>query len=139
MREIHTWMFCFGALTPKPTRLIGTPRWISKLQKKFVRKQCLKKERLEIVKRYVDKKGRNRVVGGKHLKQTQKYPPGYGRAILKAFQNSRDNSHVKIDLQDLGSPLKQRDLWSDAKLKSLLLSLKGLGYLPPKGTILDSL
>ena len=44
----------------------------------LMRKSFKKKD---VVKRYVDRKGKKRVVGGKGLKGTQVYPKGYAKKV----------------------------------------------------------
>ena len=60
--EIHTWMGMFGAASPKPTRIWGTVRWLPELRRKLFRFKSFKNQ--DVVKHYVDRKGKKRVVGG---------------------------------------------------------------------------
>ena len=60
--EIHTWMGMFGAASPKPTRIWGTVRWLPTLRRKLIRFESNKNQ--DVVKHYVDKKGKKRVAVG---------------------------------------------------------------------------
>eukprot|EP00969_Alexandrium_andersonii_P244800 10816945-Alexandrium_andersonii.AAC.1 len=72
-----------------------------------------------------------KVTGGPGLKQTQSYPPGFGRAVMQLYKkhahalavdaNSmmRDASRVELNMEDFGYgnfTLSEKELWRDAKL-----------------------
>lgn len=83
VQRASTWMGCFGAPTPKPTILVGTPVWLPSLARKFVRNKFQKRhnKHMDIVT-YKVVKGRKFFTGGSKLKKTQEYPLGYGQAAI---------------------------------------------------------
>ena len=130
--EIHTYMGAFGASSPKPSRLFGTPYWIAELIQKI--KKGTKFSNKKVSVRYYNKKGKRSVTGGPGLKQTQQYPKGYCRKVCQLYLKHRAGNKLTIDLDKLEKIPKKKDLWRDVKLKSLLLSLQRAGYFPPHGT-----
>eukprot|EP00975_Prorocentrum_lima_P050850 10653612-Prorocentrum_lima.AAC.1 len=65
----------WGAESAKPTRLWGTPAWVKwlKASKGGPRRNH------NVVTVYRDGQGQKKIVGGKGLKATQRYPAGYGK------------------------------------------------------------
>ena len=78
VEHISTFMGSFGAPTPKPTILIGNVPWLCQLKRKLNRSEFTPNE--DVVRYHIDQCGRKRFSGGKKLKETQKYPSGYGFA-----------------------------------------------------------
>lgn len=76
-------MASYGHPNMKPTQVFGTAPWSYKLRKKItkaVRRRVQKSKKM--VRKYIDKQGRQRVCGNtRQLKRSQVYPIGYGRAI----------------------------------------------------------
>ena len=126
--EIHTYMGAFGASSPKPSRLFGTPCWMGELIQKI--KKGTKFSNKKVSVRYYNKKGKRSVTGGPGLKQTQQYPEGYCRKVCQLYLKHRASNKLTIRLDKLEKIPKKKDLWRDVKLKSLLLSLQGAGYFP---------
>ena len=111
----------FGAGSPKRTMLLGTPLWLSQLVRKLDRAQC--KQDHTVVSKYCDAQGKVRFCGGHGLKQTQEYPPGYGKAtsaLMQAAVITLEDSDEEWDYDVLAQngdfSSAGREQWADADL-----------------------
>jgi hypothetical protein len=77
----------FGALTAKPTWLYSNSA--RHLAAVAGRRSATAPQSTRLVKRYIDKRGRQRVVGLKALKQSQSYPPAMAAAVAASFLEHR--------------------------------------------------
>jgi hypothetical protein len=102
IRSIWTWMGAFGAPTPKPTKLFGTPIWMMALKRTIRRKDFAK--RTDLVTYTEDVTGKVSYSGSTGLKSSQAYPKGYGTAtrklILAAPVDVDTDSDVDFDVLD---------------------------------------
>jgi hypothetical protein len=62
------WMMCFGAPTPKPTKVWSNSHLIAGLQ---IGKKPKQEATVKLVRKYKDKEGKTRIVGTKHLRASQ--------------------------------------------------------------------
>jgi hypothetical protein len=102
IRSIWTWMGAFGAPTPKPTKLLGTPTWMLALRRTIRRTDFVK--RTDMVTYAEDATGKVSYSGSTGLKSSQAYPKGYGTAtsklLLAAPMDLDTDSDVDIDVLD---------------------------------------
>ncbi|CAJ1389671.1 unnamed protein product [Effrenium voratum] len=74
----------YGSLTLKPVVPWGTAPWLGELHRVLcpVKRHALQRIKsflkIETVRRYTDSKGKSRIAGSLHLKQTQAYPGQLG-------------------------------------------------------------
>ena len=82
--RVSTWMGSFGALTPKPTWLLGNSEWMHCFHQKLSKEQQFMPNDTVM---HLPSNGRKsrRVQGGPGLKETQAYPKDYGRAVCEAW------------------------------------------------------
>ena len=116
VNEIHTWMGSFGASSPKPTMLIGTPSFLPRLHRKLAKRTF---ENQETSRTYEDKHGKKRFSGGKRLKETQQYPKGYGSAFAKLMEHADiDDMCIDDDMLEEASEwvVAGSECWADASL-----------------------
>ena len=66
------WMQCYGAPTPKPTKVFSNSHLIGGLA--AGKKPKAAEPAIKLVRKYVDKAGKQRVVGTKQLKASQSHP-----------------------------------------------------------------
>jgi len=89
METVKLDMGAYGAFSQKPTKLWGTAPWLHKLTKtlKGWERQVIKDNDVssEVTRSWIDKHGKRRCEGGKHLKSTQSYPVGFGQAHALFF------------------------------------------------------
>lgn len=79
-KRYQTWMGMFGARTPKNTIIYSTNAYAKLLYRKLDKKKKFPGSRL-VCKHYVDKKGKKRMTGGVGMKNTQHYPPDFGKRV----------------------------------------------------------
>ena len=97
-------MGAYGAATPKPTQLRGSPLWLSLLKKPLDRAafKAAEASRPQVVKElqpHAD--GKRRVSGEKDtLKATQEYPEDYAKAVFTNWSSHRDLHTQVIDSTD---------------------------------------
>ena len=85
--RVSTWMGSFGALTPKPTWLLGNAPWMTGLHRKLSKNQRFPPNDTVVHLPGSSTSGRSRrVQGGPGLKETQAYPKEYGQAVYNAWQ-----------------------------------------------------
>lgn len=123
-KRISTYMGAFGAVSPKPTMLLGNAPWIDRL-KKSVRLSAFKKD-ASITTSHVDSQGRRRFTGGQGLKRTQEYPKGYGVECAvcmdEAVVDLDEESDFDYDLlESEGEQYRQSggEFWTDAELSDV--------------------
>ena len=85
LSQVFTWFGMFGGTSPKPTKLWGTPTWLSQLARKLDRNIAWS---VTTANRYTDAGGTRRVTGTSDLKGTQAYPDGYGEAVAALWRDS---------------------------------------------------
>ena len=109
---IRTNMKAFGGPTLKPTLIIGNP-WVSRLVRAAPTGWT---SSVNLVVKSVDKHGQRRVTGnGKKLKESQEYPPAFGRAVCQHFMESSSPATAwSMDDYDVDETDDERDTWSDA-------------------------
>ncbi len=85
---VHLEMGAYGALSRKPTDLMGTAPYLRVLARTCDRelRQALAESGLETTTKWVDGEGKKRCQGTKDLKGTQTYPEGFGAAHALAFK-----------------------------------------------------
>ena len=111
----HIYMGMFGHWCPKPTRLLSSLPWISKLRRKLVRDKFQSGKKSYLTS--VDDRGIKRFQGSQHLKSSQAYPSGYGAAFALHFVS--EVVHIE-DVDDKVVPcceFSQMDTWEDADLE----------------------
>lgn len=73
----HILMKTYGGPTAKPTWLYSSKPWIEELHNFRPLRLPSDQGPVEMVVHYQDSKGRARIKGGRHLKQSQSYPKGF--------------------------------------------------------------
>ena len=123
--EAHGWMGAYGARTPKASKWEGSPAWVSKLGNSLTKSQlaCLGDD--QVVVRDATK---GSVTGGKHLKETQAYPHGYGQVVANLFGIAFSKHEVPPCRLDRLSEISRKALletdWSDMELGGLFSKLE---------------
>ncbi|CAK8999972.1 Putative rhamnose biosynthetic enzyme 1 [Durusdinium trenchii] len=97
LRKLKLKMGDYGAPTLKPTILYSSHKAVDLLPNYQVRRRLVQKQ---MVKRYVDGKGKPRVCGGMDLKRSQAYPKQFGVA-LAACRTSTSSSRARMAKQFL--------------------------------------
>ena len=74
-----------------------------------------------------DHTGRVRVTGGKHLKQSQAYPAGFGKAVTQLYIDNAADIKARFNLlkkhvanMDQKALPKQLATWKDAKVEEVI-------------------
>ena len=80
--KTSTWMGAYGAPTRKPTWLLSTEGWTTRLAR-TLKRDAPKGVAGTTLQMGSTIGGRNRVCGGPRLKESQAYPPGYGVAVQR--------------------------------------------------------
>jgi hypothetical protein len=112
-------MGAFGASTPKATRLYSNADFAVSLLKWPLKRDAFNNQSDVCRDRYIDKSGKRRMHGGKGLKQTQAYPPGFGDAVASSYLGCK---HL------FGPPsawvdLTESDPWADARIGDMIRDL----------------
>lgn len=114
---IRTNMYAFGGPTLKPTIILGNP-WVRLLERRKPAKSPALDAGDMLVKKSIDKNGVRRVTGnGKKLKESQEYPPGFGRAVCRHFLDSYTESKLMAGCMSDLDPDEtdvENDDWNDA-------------------------
>lgn len=127
--QIFKTSFCmgaYGAPSKKPTKLYSNRDWIGGFQKKLPPKT--KFANLDISRPGINIAGQAIVTGGKGLKETQTYPPQFGKTVSKHFAKSRAPLKAQAKAPKGTTVLDSKrfvrlkpgdDAWNDADLKSV--------------------
>ena len=88
-----------------------------------------------MVRKYIDKQGCTRVCGGKHLKQSQSYPKGFGIAMKQLMDAHKPefveeacalSAMVDANFKADWAPKGAHDVWPDAKLNGVFRMLTSM-------------
>ena len=120
----------FGGESPKGTWLYSQFSWTSELTEFATGKKTQPRvQKKPVSLNWFNKQGKRKWCGGAGLKNSQAYPPGFGKAVQKTFQKHRADLEAHVaDLEDRAFkaghanakvPVFERctDQWSDAQLK----------------------
>ena len=123
--KVYMWMNAYGALTPKPSVLRGTPSWIVSLKRPLDKAEFKRTEgsRPQVVKQLnPHPDGKRRVTGEKaELKQTQEYPVAYAEKVFECWQAHRHSRRTEIiesdsENDDLNIQLEE---WPEARMDNV--------------------
>jgi len=123
MRMIDVWKHCiqmknFGAPSAKPTWLYSSHSDVERLME-FAPSWVPPAPEVEMAVKYIDRRGKQRVKGGKHLKGSQSYPVPFGRSLsqLRSTLASRLRKDARATVkQNLKGYLKvKRNTRADAR------------------------
>lgn len=129
------WLGLFGHVCPKASWLLGSPKWIDRLNGVLSkdRRAAMKAQQAEsgyqMVNRYVDAAGVQRVCGGRHMKDSATYPEQFadfiaGLHAAAVEENQLPEVHIpEEDLQNL-TPLVPPMDWHHADLGELRAFLR---------------
>ena len=114
--SVRTWMGAFGGGTAKPTIIYSGENWLPELA--LAKPKGFKpKDGLEVVTNSGGK-----VTGGRDLRGTHAYPPGFGKAVKDGYTSaSRVGSSASAhdDSDDESADIHTDDEWEDADMASV--------------------
>eukprot|EP00435_Cladocopium_sp_Y103_P055403 s261_g18.t1 len=106
--ECKTYLGMFGAKTWKPVLLVSSDPCVQQLARRLDRSKFEPSDSTVV---YWDSQGRKRFKGaGKKLKQTQVYPPAFGREVCRLYTTTAANPTWPSHVDHTNDP------WDDAKL-----------------------
>ena len=123
-------MSAFGGDTMKPLKLWSNRRWVEELFAEPVK--LAKKSNLTM--KWTGQQGKLRSCGNrKTLKQSQAYPPAFGRRVAQVFLRNRKHDGQRMVMAQSASSVRQmlanarqtdQDRWDDAKMGRVLAYLR---------------
>ena len=126
-------MSSYGASTEKGTWLYSNKVHISTVHK-HARSFSTPRPTVEMVQIRIDKHGNKKINGGKDLKASQSYPPGFGKAIARTLREHA--GQLKTEAEELHNRARQfiplepahprtaKQRWDDAELDGVFALLR---------------
>ena len=124
--SVYMWMGAYGAPTPKPSVLRGSPSWIPSLKRplnkaEFKRTEASRPQVVKELSPHPD--GKRRVTGERaELKQTQEYPVAYAERVFELWRANQQGRRAPeiIDSDSDNDDLDIRfEEWPEARLDNV--------------------
>ena len=123
--NFSTYMGAFAGETVKPHTLYGCSPWNGAMARKHPGQIGAGGD--HVVKTYVDKRGRSKVVGGPRLKDTQAYSEAFGVAVASSFYDMDGDEELRSQMNmhgrdgiDEADEVSFEQAWADLDVDSVL-------------------